>query len=166
MNTSISQELRTLLLQELEQVYQNYFLDDPKLMDEGGEISSALGGFFLQASGSLGIKNTRVFSYELQKERHVGYLLWSGDVGIYGADLSRFFILLTGFGYISGIEVQVEEAYKYMLWPQLLGEHTGAELVESLRELNEMSEFSAESPMVLAYLEILEQLKSTPARVQ
>lgn len=157
MNTQIDPILAQQLKESLAAAYSNSSDKDNKYLELSEKISSEMGSFYMKEFANLTFKDTRVFSFSLGEESFVGYLLWSKELEIYGTDASRFFILLTGFGFISGIEILAKGERKTSLWPEFTSEKSVEELLNSLKEINTKADFTAESPLLQKYVAILKE---------
>lgn len=158
-HTQIDPILEGQLIAALTVAYNDYYSKDSELLKLSEKISSEMGSFYMKEFANLTFKDTRVFPFKLGEESFVGYLLWSKDLAIYGADSSRFFVLLTGFGFLSGIEIVDKGEIKSTQWKELIGEKTVGELLTSLKEINGKADFTAESPLIQMYISILEEQK-------
>lgn len=159
MDTQVDPILAQQLKDLLTAAYENHYRKNNEYLEFSGKISSEMGSFYMQEFANLTFKDTRVFPFNMGEESFIGYLLWSNDLAIYGADASRFFVLLTGFGFISGIEIFDKGELKSTQWTDLIGEKTVEELLLSLETINTKADFTAESPLIKKYVAILKEQK-------
>ncbi|MBL1223856.1 hypothetical protein [Enterococcus sp. BWR-S5] len=152
-NPILAQQLKDLLTV----AYDEYYSKNADYLKLSEKISSEMGSFYMKEFANLTFRDTRVFPFELGNGSFIGYLLWSKELEVYGTDSSRFFILLTGFGFISGIEIFDKGEVKSTQWQDLIGAKTVNELLNSLKEINEKADFTAESPLIQKYVELLEE---------
>lgn len=158
MNKEISRELNQQLSSLLTDTYTKSFSSNQDLLNLSEEISFKLSGFFLRQGINSKITNVRDFIFNTGNEKHVGYFLWSDDMDLEGTEESRFFILLTGFGYVSGAEIMAEDEMKYKLWPTLFSELTPQDVAKELKDVCDKTQFVSENLLVQQYIKILEEL--------
>lgn len=157
MNTQVDPILEKKLKDLLANAYNDYYRMNGEHLELSEKISSEMGSFYMKEFANMAFKDTRVFPFKMGEGSFVGYLLWSKELDIYGTDSSRFFVLLTGFGFISGVEILDKGELKSTLWTDLTGEKPVKELLSNLKEINKKADFTAESPLIQKYVEILEK---------
>lgn len=161
MDKNINQELKKQLTSTLTAAYKENFIDNQELLKMNELISFKISSFYLRQGISSKITDTRDFIFDTGNEKHVGYFLWSDDLQMADVEESRFFLLLTGLGCISGAEIVAEDETKYKLWPLLFGENTIEQVIGELKQISEKTEFAAQNPMVQLYVTTLEEMQST-----
>lgn len=171
MDIVISFELKKRLTELLAGVYKRDVKTDPELMKLSEMISFKISSFYLRHGLRAKIEHTKDFVFDTGNEKHVGYFIWSDDLALQEAKNSRFFLLLTGFGYVSGVEIAVQDEIKYNFWPKLLGLSKPKQILDGLLEMQEKAEFTSENPLIKQYIEMLEEIedpapKQTSASMQ
>ncbi|MGC6769240.1 hypothetical protein [Enterococcus sp. LJL51] len=158
MNTQINPKLEQQITEALIDAYHAYYDKNETYTQLSEKISSEMGSFYMNEFSNLAYKDTRVFSFTLGEKSFIGYLLWSKELEIYGTESGRFFILLTGFGFISGVEIVNNGEAKVTIWKDLTGEKTVEELLASLKDIHKKADFTAENPLIQKYIDILHTL--------
>lgn len=157
MPVEVSQTLQEQLQTDFTKGYRQFIQNSPVEAGLAETIGSQLGIFYLLGEASS-LDKTRVLSFEVDGQRHATYFHWSEDLAIQGAQSSRFFLLLTEFGLLSGIEIHHSEGVEEKIWQDFLGEKSVAEISASLSNLQEKGHFSKDLPLITKYAEILQSL--------
>lgn len=153
MAVEISDELTNMLRESFMEGYQKITDNRPEIIELAEFIGSQLGIFYLLENKQA--TDTRVLSFENKGVRHATYFHWSDDLEIQGANQSRFFLLLTEFGLISGVEISHTKGKEYKLWRDFIDEKNFTEIKSVLETLQEKGNFSKDIPLLNKYLEII-----------
>lgn len=158
MEKSISSELEGKLQTTFKDAYYQYFQNNEQAAALANQVSTKLGLFYMGLALDTHFQDIRVVHFKEAEQSFIGYLLWSKDLQVYGAQKSRFFLVLSEFGVISGIEISAAEELKYNLWVDLLAEKKKAQILERMEKFNEEVAFSKENVFFQQYRKILADL--------
>lgn len=158
MGKSISSELEEQLRTTLKEAYDQYFHNNEQATALANQVSTKLGLFYMGLTLDAYFQEVRVVHFEEAGQKFIGYLLWSKDLQVYGAQESRFFLVLSEFGVVSGIEISAEEELKYNLWVDLLAEKSKVQVLERMDQFNEEVAFCKENVLFQHYRKVLTDL--------